>query len=69
MLDSFSQVISAAQSKSEEFERTLSHQHKPMESDGKGHLALALLSLLGREESEASWMERELRRIWNESRT
>lgn len=65
------QVISAAQLKSEEFERALSHQHMAMKGDEKGRLALGLLALLAGGEDEAGAVRagEQLRSIWNEAHT
>lgn len=67
------QVIFAAQQKSEEFERTLSHQHMAMAGDEKGRLALDLLALLagGEHEDEAGAVRtgKQLRSIWDEAHT
>lgn len=67
------QVIFAAQQKSEEFERALSHQHMDMAGDEKGRLALDLLALLagGEHEDEAGAIRagEQLKSIWNEAHT
>jgi len=64
-----SQVISAAQLKSEEFERALSQQHTAMAGDKKGSLALKLLALLsgGEDEVEAVKAGKELKKMWTEA--
>lgn len=63
------QVISAAQLKSEEFERALSLQHTAMAGDDKGRLALKLLTLLsgGEDETEAVQAGEELQKMWTEA--
>lgn len=63
------QVISAAQLKSEEFEHALSLQHTAMASDEKGRLALKLLALLagGDDETEAVQAGEEVQKMWTEA--
>lgn len=65
----FFQVISAAQSKSEEFERALLHQHTAMAGDDKGRLALGLLASLACEEdgTEVVKAGEQLRCLWVEA--
>lgn len=58
------QVISAAQLKSEEFERALSLQDTAAAGDEKGRLALRLLALLSGEDDEAGQAGKQLRSIW-----
>lgn len=58
------QVISAAQLKSEEFERALSLQDTAAAGDEKGRLALGLLALLSGEEYQAVQAGEQLRSIW-----
>lgn len=64
-----SQVISAAQLKSEEFERALSQQHTAMAGDEKGSLALKLLALLsgGDDEVETAQAGKELQKMWTQA--
>lgn len=62
-----SQVISAAQLKSEEFERALSMQHTAIVGDEKGGAALKLLSVLSSGEddtAEAVQAGKELQKMW-----
>lgn len=63
------QVISAAQLKSEEFERALSLQHTAMASDEKGRLALKLLTFLsgGGDETGAVHAGEEVLKMWTEA--
>ncbi|CAM9452412.1 unnamed protein product [Ectocarpus sp. 13 AM-2016] len=61
-------VISAAQLKSEEFERALSLQHSAVAGDEKGRLALKLLALLSDgDNSESARAGEELQKMWNEA--
>lgn len=64
------QVISAAQLKSEEFERALSPQHTAMAGDERGRLALKLLHLLsgGEDDAEVIQAGEELQNVWTEAR-
>lgn len=62
------QVISAAQLKSEEFERALSLQHSATASDENGRLALKLLALLSDgDDTESAQAGEELQKMWNEA--
>lgn len=62
-------MISAAQLKSEEFERALSLQHTAIAGDEKGAVALKLLALLssGEDETEAVQAGKELQKLWNQA--
>lgn len=64
-----SQVISAAQLKSEEFECALSKQHTAIAGDVKGSLALKLLGLLsgGEDEIEAVTAGQKLQKMWTQA--
>lgn len=68
-VDCVSQVITAAQLKSEEFERALSLQHTAIIGDEKGGVALKLLALLssGEDEDEAVQAGKELQKMWTEA--
>eukprot|EP00752_Nemacystus_decipiens_P016520 g14766.t2 len=62
-------VISAAQLKSEEFERALSLQHTAIVGDEKGGVALRLLALLssGEDDTEAVQAGKELQKMWTDA--